>query len=205
MEVTIIGTGNMARGIGTRAVAGGNQVKLIGKAREQAEELATQLGNGAQAADSVSGEVVVLAVYYPDALEAVRRHGDDLRGKTIVDISNPLNEDFSGLVDRPAGSAAQEIAAAAPEGARVVKAFNTTFAATLVEGAVKGQPLDVFIAGDDGDAKASVRKLVEDGGLNAIDAGALASARYLEDLGFLHISLQSTLGTGGKSAVKILA
>ncbi|HKF81069.1 MAG TPA: NAD(P)-binding domain-containing protein [Thermoleophilaceae bacterium] len=138
MEVTIIGTGNMARGIGTRAVAGGNRVNLIG---EQAEELAAELGNGAQAADSVSGDVVVLAVYYPDALEAVRQHGDELEGKVLVDITNPLNEDFTGLVDRPAGSAAQEIAAAAPEGARVVKTFNTTFAGTLVEGEVKGQPL----------------------------------------------------------------
>jgi 8-hydroxy-5-deazaflavin:NADPH oxidoreductase len=203
MEVTIIGTGNMARGIGTRALAGGNQVNLIGKERGRAEELAAELGEGAQAADSASGDVVVLAVYLPDALEAVRQHGDDLEGKALVDITNPLNEDSSGLVERPAGSAAEEIAAAAP-GAHVVKAFNTTFAGTLVEGQVRGEPLDVFLAGDDEDAKAAVRELVEGGGLNAIDAGPLANAHYLEDLGFLHISLQSTLGSGGGSAVKVL-
>jgi 8-hydroxy-5-deazaflavin:NADPH oxidoreductase len=139
MEATIIGTGNMAHGIGTRLVAGGHTVNVIGKEREQAEEVAAELGDGARAADSVSGEVVVLAVYFGPALEALKQHGDDLDGKVLVDISNPVNEDYSGLAETPAGSAAQEIASAAPDGARVVKAFNTTFARTLVEGKVSGQ------------------------------------------------------------------
>jgi predicted dinucleotide-binding enzyme len=205
MEITIIGTGNMARGIGTRAVAGGHRVNVIGKERPKAEELAAELGEGARVADSVSGDVVVLAVFYPDALQAIGQHGEDIDGKVVVDITNPVNEDYSGLVDRPAGSAAEEIAKAAPEGARVVKAFNTTFAGTLVEGEVSGQPLDVFIASDDEGAKSTVRELVESGGLNAIDAGPLSSARYLEGAGFLHISVQGSLGTGGGSALKVLA
>lgn len=124
MEITIIGTGNMARGIGTRAVAGGHTVELIGKNREQAEELAAELGGGAGATEKVRGDLIVLAMYYPDALEAVKQHASDIDGKILVDITNPVNDDFSGLVDLPAGSAAEGIAQAAPKGARVVKAFN---------------------------------------------------------------------------------
>jgi predicted dinucleotide-binding enzyme len=87
----------------------------------------------------------------------------------------------------------------------VVKAFNTTFAPTLVAGGAAGGPLDVLIAGDDEEAKASVAKLAEDGGLRAIDAGARSRSRELEALGLLHMSLQGRLGTGYASAVKVLA
>jgi hypothetical protein len=205
VEITIIGTGNMARGIGTRALAGGHTVNLIGKDREAAEKVASELGDGAGAADAVSGDVVVLAVYYPDALEAVRQHAGDIEGKVLVDITNPVNDDFTGLVDRPAGSAAEEIAKAAPDGARVVKAFNTTFAKTLVVGKVGDQALDGFIAGDDEDGKAKVRELVASSGLNPIDAGPLASASYLEAAGFLHMSVQEDLGSGYASALKVVA
>jgi predicted dinucleotide-binding enzyme len=90
-------------------------------------------------------------------------------------------------------------------GARVVKAFNTTFAGTLSEGGVAGEPLDVFVAGDDEEAKAAVSKLVEDGGLRPIDAGPLKRARELEAAGLLHMSIQEPLGTGFGSALKILA
>lgn len=204
MEITIIGTGNMARGIGTRAVAGGHTVELIGKNREQAEELAAELGGGAGATEKVRGDLIVLAMYYPDALEAVKQHASDIDGKILVDITNPVNDDFSGLVDLPAGSAAEGIAQAAPKGARVVKAFNTTFAGTLIAGAVDGQRLDVFIAGDDENAKQAVRQLAESAGLNAIDTGPLSRARYLEGAGFLHMSVQEKLGSGFGSALKVV-
>ncbi|MBV9363718.1 MAG: hypothetical protein JOY89_05735, partial [Solirubrobacterales bacterium] len=95
--------------------------------------------------------------------------------------------------------------AAKASGARVVKAFNTTFAGTLVGGEIAGQPLDVFLASDDEDAKNTVRHLVEDGGLRAIDAGPLTRAHELEALGYLHMALQQPLGTGFSSTVKVLA
>jgi 8-hydroxy-5-deazaflavin:NADPH oxidoreductase len=110
------------------------------------------------------GEVVIIAVYYPGALETVRELGDRLTGKVVVDISNPLNQTFDGLATPPGTSAAEEVAATAPAGARVVKAFNTTFSGTLVEGQVAGEPLDVLIAGDDEEAKERVAQLVRDGG-----------------------------------------
>jgi 8-hydroxy-5-deazaflavin:NADPH oxidoreductase len=84
-----------------------------------------------------------------------------------------------------------------------VTAFNTTFARTLVAGEVKGQQLDVFIAGDDDEAKAKVAAIAEGGGLRPLDVGPLRRARQLEELGFLTISLQEPLGAGFESAVKL--
>ena len=99
---------------------------------------------------------------------------------------------------------AQEIADKVP-GARVVKAFNTTFAGTLAAGEVDGHPLDVFLASDDEEAKATVRRLVEDGGMRPVDVGPLAHARQLEGAGYLHIAVQASLDTGYGSALKIVA
>jgi predicted dinucleotide-binding enzyme len=199
----------MARGIGTRLIAGGHEVTVLGKETEAAEAVVGDIaGDGhaeaGRSGDPVAGDVVVLAVYYPDALAAVEHYGDALSGKVLVDITNPVNDSFDGLVTPPDGSAAQELASSAP-GARVVKAFNTTFAGTLAEAQVAGWPLDVFIAGDDEEAKAVVARLARDGGLNPIDAGPLKRARELEAMGLLHMTLQGSLGTGFSTAVKILA
>ena len=104
-------------------------------------------------------------------------------------------------------SAAEEIADASP-GARVVKAFNTTFVAALVGGRVGGrvggQPVDVFLAGDDARARAQVAALVRDGGLRPVDAGPLRRARELEAFQFLHMTIQGPLGLDWASAIKLL-
>jgi 8-hydroxy-5-deazaflavin:NADPH oxidoreductase len=149
--------------------------------------------------------VVILAVYYPGSLEIAGELGDKLAGKVVVDIANPLNETFDGLATAPGTSAAEEVAESAPAGARVVKAFNTTFSGTLVEGQVAGQPLDVFIAGDDDGAKETVAQLVRDGGLRAIDVGQPERARQLEGLGFLGITFQQPLGFNFQSAWKFIS
>jgi 8-hydroxy-5-deazaflavin:NADPH oxidoreductase len=208
VNVTIIGTGNMARGIGSRLLAGGHQVTVLGKETADAEEVVKDLGaNGSaqagQSGDAIADEVVVLAVYYPDAQAAVEQYRDALSGKVVVDITNPVRENLDGLVTPPDSSAAQELGARA-HGARVVKAFNTTFAGTLLEGRVADEPLDVFVASDDEDAKATVSKLVADGGLRPVDVGPLARARELEAAGLLHMSIQNNLGTGFGSALKVL-
>jgi len=209
MDVTIIGTGNMARGIGKRLIAGGHDVTVLGKETDAAEAVVRDIGadgsaRAGRSGDPIAGDVVVLAVYYQDAQAAVEGYGDELSGKVVVDITNPVNESFDGLVTPPDSSAAQELASAA-SGARIIKAFNTTFAGTLNDGSVAGQPLDVFIAGDDDDAKSTVAQLAQDGGLNPIDAGPLKRARELEAMGLLHMTLQGPLGTGFSSAIKILA
>jgi 8-hydroxy-5-deazaflavin:NADPH oxidoreductase len=204
MQITIVGTGNMARAIGTRAVAGGHDVTVFGTAPEKAQALAGELGGSAKAGDHVEGDLVVLAVPYAVAGDVVREHADELAGKVVVDITNPVDLTTFEPLDVE-GSGAQQIAAAAPRGARVVKAFNTTFAGTLVEGQVAGQPLDVFIAGDDEEAKATVSQLAESSGLRPVDAGPLARARELEALGYLHMAIQQPLDTGFGSAVKVIA
>jgi predicted dinucleotide-binding enzyme len=206
MEITIIGTGNMARGIATRLLAGGHAVTLLGTSAEKAQAVAGELSGEVGAGvlgDELRGDVVVLAVWYQALDSVLGRYGGQLDGKVVVDITNPVDPASFQPLSLAAGSAAEEIAQKA-RGARVAKAFNTTFAGTLVEGRVGGQPLDVFIASDDDDAKAVLRRLVEDGGLRAIDAGPLQHARQLEGAGYLHMAIQGGLGTEYRSALKIL-
>jgi predicted dinucleotide-binding enzyme len=208
MHVTLIGTGNMAQGLGSRVLAGGHDLTVVGKDEQRAEAVAADLGGQGRVGtavdgDPIEGEVVVLAVYYPDARAAVEQYADQLAGKVVVDITNPVNATFDGLVVPPDGSATNELAGLAPD-ARFVKAFNTTFARPLTQGEVDGQTLDVLIAGDDEDAKAQVAALARDGGLNPIDVGPQARARELEATGLLHMGVQNMLGTGFASALKIV-
>ena len=128
----------MARGIATRALAGGHTVTLLGTDQEKAQALASELAGDVRAGtvgDPLSGDVVVLAVWYQALDDVLGRYGDQLAGRTVVDITNPVDPQTYAPLIVEAGSAAQEIAAKAP-GAKVVKAFNTTFAGSLVEGQV---------------------------------------------------------------------
>lgn len=210
MIVTVLGAGSMARGIATRLIAGRTDVQILGPGADKATQLVEELS--APAADvtagvigePLAGDIVILAVPYPAARDALGFYEGQLDGRTVVDITNPLNDDFDSLVTPADSSAAEELAKLLPVGVTVVKAFNTTFAPTLVAGEVAGQPLDVFIAGDNGAAKADLARLVEAGGLRAIDAGPLHRARQLEAIALLHITLQATRGTGFRTAVKII-
>ncbi len=212
MNVTIIGAGNMGRGIGTRAAAGGHSVTFVDANPEVAAKTAAEVKAAAKKGATVSaasldaelGDVVVLAVWYGTNLELAKQLGAKLAGKVVVDIANPLNATYDGLVTVADSSSAEDLAKAVAAGAKVVKAFNTTFAGTLIAGEVAGQKLDVFIAGDDADAKARVSQLVTDGGMRAIDAGPLHRARQIESMQLLQITLQGTLGTNWGSTIKIL-
>ena len=128
---------------------------------------------------------------YASAAEVVSEYGDALNGKIVIDITNTANSDLSGLVTPEGSSGAQEIAKAAPAGAHVVKAFNTLFANVL--SAAEGRSLDVFIAGDDAQAKAQVSVFIESLGLRPFDAGPLPMAQALENAGLLEMNLMSTL------------
>jgi NADPH-dependent F420 reductase len=210
--VTIIGAGNMGRGIGTRLVSGGHDVQILAPTPEHASSLAQELGgqNGAAArggaiGEQIEGEVVILATPFDAAMEFAQSRGNDLTGRVVVDITNPVDfQTFDGLVVPPDSSAAEEIAKQLPAGVPVVKAFNTTFAGTLTAGKVADQSLDVLVAGDDEGAKTAVATLVESSGMRPIDAGPLRRAQQLEHLGFLHMALQNNLGTGFGSAVKFV-
>lgn len=214
MNVTIIGAGNMGRGIGTRVVAGGHSVTFVDPNPEVAEKTAEDVRAAAKKGAKVTigslgkaelGDVVVLAVWYGTNIEIAKQLGSKLAGKVVVDIANPLNSTYDGLATAPDSSSAEDVAKVIAAGAKVVKAFNTTFAGTLLAGQVAGQPLDVFIAGDDAEAKEKVVQLVKDGGLRPIDAGPLSRARQIEGMQLLHITLQSTLGTNWGSTIKILS
>lgn len=214
MQVLIIGTGSMGRGIATRLIAGGNDVTLFDKSPDAARTLAAQLQGAvpgtnvavaAGAADAVrESHVVILATPYDGTLEIARELRKALDDKVVVDISNPLNATYDALVTSPSTSAAETIRAVLPSSAKLVKAFNTTFAGTLVAGEVAGMPLDVLIAGDDDGAKSKVADLVRGGGMIPIDVGALERARQLEALGLLGITLQGRLGTGFMSGWKLV-
>ncbi|WP_081747010.1 NAD(P)-binding domain-containing protein [Arthrobacter sp. H5] len=138
---------------------------------------------------TVTGDVVVLAVPYPALKEIAAQYGDQLAGKIVVDITNPLNfETFDSLVVPADGSAAAELAAALPS-SHVLKSFNTTFAGTLASATVGPNQTTVLIAGDDAAAKETLAAAITAGGLGAIDAGSLSHARELEAMGFLQLTL----------------
>ncbi|HEX5201205.1 NADPH-dependent F420 reductase [Paractinoplanes rhizophilus] len=185
-SITIIGTGNMARTIGTLAVAGGNSVEVMGRDHAKAEDLAKTLGGvttgkwGAVPA----GDIVITALLYAGVVPVVAEFGDALAGKVIVDISNPFNATFDGLAVSEDTSVAQEVAKVAPAGAAVIKAFNTIFRNVLEN----GRP-NVFMAGDDAQAKAAVAAFIKSLGLRPLDVGGLRMAHWLEGMGLVTMGL----------------
>jgi predicted dinucleotide-binding enzyme len=173
-SVTIFGTGNMGNAIAQVLAAGGAFVQHIGSGEQ---------------GTAVQGDLVVLAVPYPALAAITADYADQLAGKVVVDITNPLNfETFDSLVVPAGSSAAAELAGALPH-AKVLKAFNTNFAATLASRKVGNAPTTVLIAGDDADAKAALAAAVTAGGVEAVDAGPLARAHELEAIGFLQLTL----------------
>jgi 8-hydroxy-5-deazaflavin:NADPH oxidoreductase len=187
-NISIIGTGNMARAIGTLAVAGGNTVEVIGRDQSKAADLAKELGGDATTGEfgaTPAGDIVVAALRYADVVPVVTQYGDALAGKVIIDISNPFNPAADGLATSDGTSIAQEVAKAAPASASVVKAFNTVFGHVLKE----GRTLDVFFAGDDAGAKADVAELITSLGLRPLDVGGLNMAHWLEGTGLVLMGL----------------
>jgi len=186
--ISIIGSGNMATAIGTRAAKHGHTIELMSRNTAKAQALADQIGNGATVGRygaRPAGDIVIVAVLYAGAVEVVAHYGDALAGKILVDITNPFNADASGLVTTAGNPVSQQIAAAAPEGAHVVKAFNTILGGVLAE----GKPLDAFFAGDSAEAKARVAAFLESLGMRPLDAGGLEMTHALEWAGILLVGL----------------
>jgi predicted dinucleotide-binding enzyme len=187
-SISVIGLGGMARALAARAVAGGNTVEIVGRDAARAEALATELGSGTTVGafgTAPAGDLVVLAVPYSSGVPVVARYGDALAGKIVIDIANTFDADATGLLTPDGTSGAQQIADALPAGAQVVKAFNTVFGHVLA----LGRPLDVFFAGGDEPAKASVSAFIESIGLRPLDVGGLEMARWLEGVGPLLMGL----------------
>ncbi|MGH8150966.1 MAG: NADPH-dependent F420 reductase [Steroidobacteraceae bacterium] len=203
MKIGILGAGNVGGELGRLWAAKGHEI-VFGVPDPNKPAVATlvqRIGGRARAA-SVSaaatfGEVVVLAVPWPAAEQAIRSAGD-LGGKTLIDCTNPLSADISGLTVGTSDSAGEQVCRWA-KGAHVVKAFNTIGAPNFANPRFGEASASMFIAGDDGPAKAVVSRLAAELGFDVVDTGPLKTARWLEGVGMLWIHLAFGQGWGPAS------
>jgi 8-hydroxy-5-deazaflavin:NADPH oxidoreductase len=191
MEVAVIGAGRAGRGLANAFIGAGHSVTLTAKDPGHAESLAAETGAHASASNrdaARAAEIVVLAVP-PNAIEEVLDEiADAFDAKILIDVTNRLNfEDPASALD--GGSNAEDVQARAP-GARVVKAFNTTFAVHHAQPVVDGVQLDALVASDDDGARAKVMELVGAIGFRPIDVGPLFMARVLESMELMNMLLQ---------------
>jgi predicted dinucleotide-binding enzyme len=192
MKITVIGAGNMGSAFVKQLTRAGHRVSLTARDSGKAAEVAAANPGATVVVASRAAEdadAIIVATGYGDAVAALRSIGD-LKGKVVIDITNPLTPDYMGLTLGHDTSAAEEIAKAIP-GAEVVKAFNTVFAQVLAQGADfgDGRKVTVFVAGDSERGKQTARALAESMGFETVDAGNLKNARYLEPLAGLNIYL----------------
>lgn len=208
MKIGIIGTGNMGSGIGRLLAAKGHAVCFTGRDLEKASVLAKSIGEQASSTSldriALDRDIVVLATPYDAATEALEMAGP-LEDKILVDVTNPLTPDFLTLTIGHGTSAAEQVAELVP-GAKVVKAFNTVLAPVLHAGepATPSESPTVFCCADDAAAKAVVIQLVRETGFDAVDAGPLQNARYVEPLAEQVIQQAYALGMGGGVGLKLI-
>lgn len=186
--ISVIGAGGMATAIAGRTIKAGHSVEVISRDPAKAQALADKLGTGATTGmygAAPAGDIVILAVPYSAAAAAVADFGNALVGKVIIDVTNPVSPDLSGLLTPSGSSGAQETAKVVPAGVHVVKAFNTLFGHVLA----RSGRLDAFIAADDTEAKAHVSTFLDSLELRPLDIGGLHMAQTLESLGLLMIGL----------------
>jgi NADPH-dependent F420 reductase len=202
MKVAIIGAGNVGKALATSITRAGHEVTITAKHPEHAQQAAQDLGvstAGSNAAAAADADVVILAVPFVGAGEQVAAEiREQVAGKAVVDVTNPIKPDFSGLATE-GGSAAEEFQKLLPE-AHVVKAFNTIFAANQADPV---REIDGFVAADDDKAKQRVISLVESVGFTPLDVGPLTAARLLEGMAFLNIGLNAQNGWSWTSAWKL--
>jgi len=209
MKMAIIGSGNLGKAIGSWAAELGYDVVFSANTLEHATLAAEAAGHGARAADVLdavsAADMILLAVPYSKVLQLIDGVAPLLKGKILIDPTNALTSDYSSLLLGFDTSGAETIAAHAP-GAKVVKAFNTIFAAVYAarNPRLADHAVSVVYAGDDKDAKDHVRDLLQKMGFDPIDAGPLVSAREIEPLGMLNIKLGFQQGFGTKIGFSLL-
>ena len=199
MNILLLGAGNMGSALARRFAGAGHAVQIAARSIDKAQAVASTLP-GITAVElsrsAANADVVFVATPYEQAVAALAQAGP-VEGKVVVDITNPLTADYMGLTIGHDTSAAEEIAKAFP-GAEVVKAFNTLFASVIGEGGTFAgeQKAPAFVASDSDRAKATTTALAESIGFDAIDAGPLRNARYLEPLAGLNIYFGFGAGQG---------
>jgi predicted dinucleotide-binding enzyme len=208
VNIGIIGSGKMGSGLGALWAGKGHHVFFsFSRDRKKLETLAQsgphcRYGSPEEAVSA--SEIVLLSVGWTTVDESLRAAGS-LEGKILIDCTNPLKPDLSGLSVGLTTSAAEEIARRLP-GTKVVKAFNTVFAEvyhseTRLFGSRRST---MFFCGDDGEAKSAVSKLIIETGFDPVDAGPLSSARYLEPVAMLMIQLGHKQGMGTNIALSLM-
>lgn len=212
MKIGIVGTGNMGRAIAGLLVDGGHHVYVVGSTDEKAKALAEELsGRGpgtVEAAQTLGAaargcDMLLLATWFDVSSRIAVELSDVLRGKIVIDIANPFNPTFDGLVTDHDSSAAEEIQRRL-KGSKVVKAFNTTFAPVLGSSEFAGSQVDVLLASDHDDAKSQVAELIASSGLRPIDTGSLSNARVLERMALLMVELAGRYGLNFEAGLKVL-
>ena len=208
MTIGVIGSGNVGGALGTRCAAKGHQV-VFGSRDPQAadmKQLVATAGKTARAATlqeaARNGDVLLLATPWPVTKDVVRGLGD-LSGKVLIDATNPLLPDLSGLALGTTTSGGEQVAGWAC-GAKVVKAFNTIGNNIMANASFGADRSALFYCGDDAVAKQTAKQLAEEIGFEALDAGPLTQARLLEPFALLWISLAFQQRWGREFAFKIL-
>ncbi|MGW5063151.1 NADPH-dependent F420 reductase [Streptomyces sp. NPDC004096] len=205
MHVAIIGAGNVGSALSRAAAAAGHTVSVSATSPGKAATVATATGAhpAANNEDAVTdADHVVLAVPGSTVTAVADELAPALRGKVVIDATNPLNATFTDLdIDETAD--AQTLQRHLPE-TPVVKAFNTVFAGRLANPVERDVPPHFFLAGDDANAKRTVAQFATSLGFRPIDAGGLRMARALEEMAFLNISLNASQGWSWQSEWALL-
>ena len=201
MKISILGAGNVGGTLGAGWVKRGHDV-VFGLRDPKKGDASTTAKVASVMEAAQSSEIVVLAVPWNAVPDAVRSAGD-LKGKIILDATNPVLPDFSGLDTAPGTSGAEKVATLAP-GVPVVKVFNTTGYPNMANPDYNGQPATMFYCGDDAGAKSTASGLARDLGFEPVDAGPLSQARLLEPLALLWITLALKQGLGVNFAFKLI-
>lgn len=207
MKVAIIGAGNVGKALGTSIAKGGHEVVFASRG-DSARTAAKEIGPKASAAGVVDAasdsEIVILAIPYTAAEEVASEIAKAVAGKIVIDATNPLAPDMSGLATETGTSAAENVAGWLP-GATVVKAFNTLFASVQGNPKIHSEQLDALFATDDEAARETVAALVEAMGFRPVWVGGLSRARQLEAMAFLNIALQVATGGYWTTSYKLVA
>ncbi len=186
--VTVIGAGNIGSAVANIAVKAGATTQVLDRDAAKAKAVSDKVIAGTVSETAITGDIVVIALPYPAMHDVLEANKAQLAGKIVVDVTNPIDFSTGDMLEIAEGSAAEQFASQFPE-VTILKAFNTNFAATLATGEIAGKPTTIMVAGDDDEAKSSLRTLVDAAGYKSVDAGALKRARNMEAFGALQINL----------------
>jgi NADPH-dependent F420 reductase len=202
MKVAVIGTGNVGKALGSSLTRAGHEVTLAARDAEKTKAVAAEVGARAAStpAEAAStADVVILAVPYAQIDAVARELRDEASGKLVIDVTNPLTPDYSGLATAGGPSAAEQLAGKL-EGARVAKAFNTLFASIQANPSALGSKVDALYATNEDEVRPQLVEQIRSIGLRPVDAGPLERARQLEALAWLNMGIQMQFGGAWRSA-----